>query len=45
MLKPRKENKVETITMMLITKYIIRRIVPINHVKKEPMYHKVLVIL
>ena len=45
MLKSRKENKVETITMILISKYIIRRIVPINHVKKEPMYHKVLVIL
>ena len=34
MLKPRKENKVETITMMLIMKYIIRRIVPTNHVKR-----------
>ena len=35
MLKPRKVNKVETITMMLITKYIIRHIIPINHVKKK----------
>ena len=42
MLKPRKENQVETITMMLIMKYIIRRIVPINHVKKNPCIIKFL---
>ena len=34
MLKSRKENKVETITMILISKYIIRHIVPINRVKR-----------
>ena len=30
----RKDNKVDTITMILITKYIIRRIVLTNQVKR-----------
>ena len=34
MLKSRKVNNTETITMILISKYIIRRIVMINHVKR-----------
>ena len=34
MSKSRKENKGDTVTMILLTKYIIRHIVPTNQVKR-----------
>ena len=42
MAKSRKENKVDIITMILITKHIIRRIVPTNQVKRIHVLKKFL---
>ena len=42
MLKIRKENKGDTVTMILLTKYIIRRTVPTNQVKKNSCIEKFL---
>ena len=45
MSKSRKENKVDIITKILITKHIIRHIVPTDQVKIIHVLKKILVIL